>query len=234
MTEQIRLAIHFPAYGGQIAAEHARMWMGIGNTLGGSQARFELVSYGYVDVNPVDRARNMCVAAAMLKNANWLVMIDADTWIDDSPDEDAGFQLLRMISDADRIGATLVGAPVIKRTTGIFGDERNLAVYEVEENEAGLIYKPLKASQLPRRLLEVDAIGAACCAINLHRVADWNLNYQFTPRISEDLGMCRQIFEAAKRDWKPGGDKFSSTIYVDGRVQTGHLSRAYPLLTRAL
>src|SRR4249919_3309642 len=116
MANLLKILVGVPAYGGFVHASQIRMWMELGNTIGGSTERFELVGIVYADINGIDRARNFLLAAAMQAGADWLLMIDADTWIEFGPEEgDAGFQLLRMISDAERAGATIVGAPVARR-----------------------------------------------------------------------------------------------------------------------
>jgi len=216
---KLRLAIGIPAYGGRITAEHAKMWLEFGNVLAQSHERFELVMQGFVDLQPVDRARNMLLARAMLTRADWLLMIDADTWVEsDTPHCDAGLFLLRMISDADRAGATVVGAPVVCRTTD--RDEKlKLSVWHrvADTTEADHDRQRLQAATSVFGVGECDAIGAACMAINLHKIGE--ACFAFTPELSEDLEFCRQV--------KMAGGK----IIVDGRVRTGHLSRSHALYT---
>jgi hypothetical protein len=113
----IRLAIGIPAYGDSLTAHHARMWLELGNIIGASPERFQLVMFGTVDINPIDRARDTLLAQAMIAGADWLFTIDADTWVEADGDEDAGFQILRMISDADRKEAAIVCAPVRRRAS---------------------------------------------------------------------------------------------------------------------
>lgn len=214
---QLRLAVGLPAYGGTVQAEQARMWLEFGNIVGASSERFRLTMVGVVDVNPVDRARNTLVAKAMLHSSDWLLMVDADTWVNANGDDDAGFQLLRMISDADRAKAALVSAAVVRRISKL-EDGLQLAVYD-DPGDGQYIGKP--ASWLAtqgRALRSVFAVGAACCAINLHRL-DEDVMYRFTDKLSEDLDFCRQIRE------KHGPD----AIKLDPRVVTAHLSRPFPL-----
>ncbi len=233
----LRLAIGLPAYGGSISVHQARMWTEIGNAVGASDARFRLTMFGFADVNPVDRARNQLLAQAMLHNSDWLFMIDADTWVEASADEDAGLQVLRMISDADRAGAVLVSAPVVKRadeTRSILVAKGHLdyelAIYgkptDGDKHEA----LPAKWALQQRRVLTsttdfghtpIWAVGAACCAINLHKLVEIDppAMYRFTDKLSEDLDFCAQIRA------KFGDDK----IMIDPRVKTGHQSRSFPL-----
>ncbi len=70
-------------------------------------------------------------------------------------------------------------------------------------------------SRIKQRHYDVDAIGAACMAINLQLLGD--AVFQFTDTLSEDLEFCRQI--------KEQGGK----ILVDTSVKTAHLGNA-PIL----
>lgn len=225
MPQQIRLAIGIPAYGGQVSAAHAQMWLELGAMLRSSNERFVLGMMGYADVNGVDRARNYLVAAAMIKNCDWLLMVDADTFVEadrGAGDADAGFMLLRMISDAARVNATIVSAPVIRRVAA--SDKREFAVYRqidpTEGRPSG--HEPMLKAEMITSLSaatgplhEVFAVGAACMAIDLHKIGD--SMFKFTETLSEDLEFCRQIREL-------GGK-----ILVDKRVRTGHMSRPFPL-----
>jgi hypothetical protein len=199
------------------------MWLELGSALAQSFERFELAMFGYVDISPVDRARNMLMARAMLASADWLLMVDADTWVESATSAaDAGLSLLRMISDADRAGATVVGAPVVCRTTAL-DDKPKLSVWHgvvqttQTANPDGLLAVRYQAATSVFGVGECDAIGAACMAINLHKVGD--AHFAFTPDLSEDLEFCRQV--------RAMGGK----IIVDGRVRTGHLARQHGLFS---
>jgi hypothetical protein len=228
MSNQLRLAVISPAYGGVISAEQARMWVEFGNIVGASNERFRLTVMGYVDVNPVSRARNQALMQAMLASSDWLFTVDADTWVigDKQGNEDAGFQILRMISEAERRGAVLVSAPVVRRASqeqmrsgpGSY----ELAVYGEPGPDGTYQGKPLAwLDTLPRALTPVFAVGSACCAIKLKPITDIVGMYEFTKTLSEDLDFCRQIREGL-------GD---GKIMVDPRVITGHTSRSFPLLS---
>jgi len=220
---QLKLAIGIPAYGGRVVAEHARMFLEIGHTLALSHGRFHLVSSGYLDVCRVDRARNELLFAAVRAHADWLLMIDADTWVVSAGDEDAGYQLLRMISEADRAGAAIVGAPVIRRRAG--GEAREITAYRYphdrpySEREPWIPPAALSDSEVREELQEVDALGTAVFAVNLNRTG--GVLFRFTDDFGEDLEYCRQVKQIR------GGK-----ILLDGRVRTAHLSRPYPLLSK--
>lgn len=203
----IKLAFGVPAYGRKVVADHIVMAMRL-------QAEFErgelvdadLVMVGYVDTHGVDRARNRLIAEAMMAGADWLLMVDADTWVVAREGDDAGVQLGRMINDARKLDAAVIAAPVQLRSGYA------LAVYEDDGSGRNLAHK-----QVPREIVAVHAVGAACMAIDLNKVAAARASFRFTDKLGEDLEFCRQMREAGHK------------IYVDGRVKTAHLSQAVPL-----
>lgn len=212
MSDKIRLAVAVMAYGGQISSYHAAMWMEVGRCLFASHERFELGAFICVDTNPVDRARNFALATAMQTGCTWLLMIDADTWVEaarDQPDQDAGLLLLRMISDADRAGAWIVAAPVQRRI--VPGMERKLMAYR-----DSLANEPLGVGELGR-MQEIEAAATAVMAMRLEPIAEHGLMFKFTDERAEDMEMCRAV--------RALGGK----ILLDGRVRTGHLSKSVPL-----
>jgi GT2 family glycosyltransferase len=201
------------------------MWLEFGSTLGGSVERFELVMFSHVDVNPIDRARNMLLEAAVKHRADWLLMVDDDTWVE-SPDaaDDAGSMLLRMISDADRANAAIVCAPVVRRRMQ-HGDRDEYMVYrrQAESIKAGQL-EPLSftnsqdCSDLTGRApFEIDACATACIALSIGKVGAHRFRFS---DLSEDLDFCRTARKA--------GDK----ILCDPRVRTGHRSRSFALYSR--
>lgn len=238
MGNRLRLAVGIPAYGDGLTAHQARMWLEVGSTLGGSAERFELVMFMHVDVNPIDKARNLLLLEAAKHKADWLLMIDDDTWVEtDSGDDDAGSMLLRMISDADRRGATIVCAPVVRRRMQ-HGDRDEYMIYRQRDDsvKAGR-YEPMSytnerdCSDLnSRHLFSIDACATACIAVNLPRLVNAgsltpiasSITFSFNPQLglSEDLDFCRQVQEG-------GGE-----IYCDPRVRTGHKSRPFGIYSR--
>lgn len=218
---KLRIAFGIPAYGGLISAGHARMWLELGAILASSPERFELATMMFIDTQPVDRTRNLIVERALAAKADWLLMIDADTYVVDD-ENGAGFPLLRMISDADRAGAMLVGAPYVLR-----GDTEHLAVYRSISVDATdrmlgwpLGHKPIKVSEGPRQMYEAFAVGTGCVGLDLRDVAQHEMQFRFTDDLSEDLDMCRQI------------RNLGGKILVDGRITTAHMSRSMPLMSR--
>lgn len=212
MSEQskIRLAIGLPSYGGKVATEHCRMFLELGHTLACSEQRFLFKHLEYIDVCGVERARNALIAKAMIADANWLLMLDSDTWVEGDADG-AGYVLLRMISEAQKLGATLVGAPVVRRH--LPGQQPELNIYDIEEiHETSM---KLRIAHNQPKLFGVGAIGAACIAMDLQKIGD--SVFRFTDTLSEDLSFCHQI------------QKLGGSIYADGRVRTAHMGRAFPL-----
>jgi len=220
----IRLAIGVPAYGGRVVAEHLRMFLELGHSLALSTSRFQLASGGYLDVCGIDKARNDLVESAVKASADWLLMIDADTWVVPDGEDDAGFQLLRMISEADRAGAWVVGAPVIRRYGG--GHSREIMAYRWSKLNTSFppqvphdaVLQPLDDDDVQDKLQDVDALATAVLAINLHKTKDFK--FRFTERLSEDLNFCKDVLGN-------GGP-----ILLDGRVRTAHLSRPYAILSK--
>lgn len=205
INSALKIAVGIPAYGDTLTAHHARMWLEFGNVLGASHEKFRLGLFETIDVNPIDKARNMLLAHAITTQCDWLLMVDADTWVEGYGDEDAGFQLLRMIADAHRNDATIVCAAVVPRGGAPEGpsmvwvkdDNRMVSVYELG-NE--------------RHLVEIHSCATACIAIDVRKAAEYNAHFKFS-ELSEDLDFCKQVREA-------GGK-----IFCDPRVRTGHKSR---------
>lgn len=217
---KLRLIIGIPAYGGQITANHARMWLEIGNTLGGSYERFSLVEFAFWDVNGIDQARNMMLARALELQADWLLMIDADTWIEPSKIDresgvDAGFLLLRMISDAERREAAIVVAPVMPRRASATGDQGPMVWVKHPNLDAGCA--PDAALLEQRGLFEIDSAATAVFAVNIPRIIPIKPSFKFAGGLSEDKFFCKCV--------RDGGGK----IFVDTRVRTGHTSRTFPI-----
>lgn len=227
MSKQLRLAVQFLAYGGQISAHHARMWLELGAAMIGSEARFALASFGFVDLNPVDKARNFALALAFNSKADWLLMVDADTWVESDGEDDAGFQLLRMISEADHAGAVVVVAPVVPR--GLTHSQLTgmpMAYRHAENGPPRLL--PIELGIERRGLVPIDAAATAIMAIKIAEIGE--SRFSFTDDLSEDLHFCKQVQEHAGATHAL--PLVSSPIRCDTRVRTGHLSRTLPLYNR--
>lgn len=240
--DRIRLAVGIPAYGGNVSAHHCRMWTEFGNTLGGSLERFELVTFDYFDVNGIDQCRNLMLVRAIEAQADWLLMIDADTWVEPSKEDqqaqsDAGFLLLRMISEAarisdaapSRIGAVV--APVMSRVVPGKDVPHQMAYVEQhwETTEArfdgkpparsGTTFEPIEFGA-KGGMTEIDRAATAVFALNVPFAVEHRLSFKFDGKLSEDHFYCKSVREAGGR------------ILADTRVRTGHMSRQTPLYSR--
>lgn len=194
----IRLGIGLPAYGGKIDMNASRMWLSLGYALASAESRFTLALHSLVDVCGVEVARNRLMAEAIEKNVDWLLMIDADSWVDD------GFAVLQGISSAARAGAAAYAIPTPRRG----GEDTHLMVYRGEERLA-VPRAELEAARSadatsPATLVPVDAAATAMLAVDVRFVAakmtppwfrfEWK--YGTTSFSSEDLVFCRCIREA--------------------------------------
>lgn len=196
-----KIAIGLPTYPGYVVPGHGLMWLTMGGALKQYSDRFTLVGYVSIDVCGVAMARNLILAHAMEVGADWVLMIDSDTWADN------GYELLRMISQGIDADATIVGAPIFKK-------DGKLAVYRLEHDKPVSIDAETFVNV--DRLVKVDAIGGACMAINLHKIGD--AMFSFTDEDSEDLNFCKQIREQ------------SGKIFIDPRVKTSHLGKAQSII----
>ncbi len=216
---RLKLAVGIPAYGGQITAHQARQWCEFGNTLGASMERFELVSFDFYDVNGIDQCRNLMLARAMEIQADWLLMIDADTWVAPSSNDyvaqcDAGFLILRMISEAAHAGAAVVVAPVMSRV--IAGDDKDshAMIYEIFDGESKQV-----SHRLSRNMIPIDRAATAVFALDVRFANEHKLSFKFEGAMSEDHYYCKHVRE------------HDGVIFADPRVRTGHMSRQAPLFS---
>lgn len=226
--QRLRIAIAVMAYGGQICVQQAQMWLELGATACLNLDRFALTSFIYLDMVPVDRARNAALGMAMQARADWLLMIDADTFVAPAPDATPGDQIIRMIENAAYDDFAVVIAPVRKRD-----EEQQIAAYVFEnhitgtDNEGRVYgvrhYKSIDLNATERGLVPIDAGGAAVMAINLHLLGDASFRYLHGSRdqagLGEDLEFCRQI--------RAAGGK----LVCDTRVITGHMTRPQAIFT---
>ena len=221
-SQRIDLAIALIAYGGQVTSNQALMWLTLGGSLQDRKDRFRLIQVNTWDINPVDRARNMALATAMTADADWLLMLDADVFVQrDLSGQSGGWALLSMIDDADAAGFDVVAAPVVGRLNA-----SSPMVYRLRVADNWLL--PIEQIDLepePRGLVPIDAAATAIMAINLHAVGEASFRFvEAGPNQqgrSEDVEFCRQM--------KAQGRK----IACDTRVVTGHMARPIPLMSNS-
>jgi hypothetical protein len=226
----IKLAIALPAYGSHVDVGHAGMWMNFGSALSDNRETFDLVFFGSVDTNPVGDARNLCVQGGLDAGADWVLMVDADTYYrgqhDDAVNDGAGLDILRMVKDAQALGAAMVGAPV--RARGWEGHEHTVWM---ERQAHFTVNVRLQIRALPEefvgKIVECTRIGGAFIAINLRWLNDhmpeppWFVHEPIMvgPRADrlkaygEDLSFCDRV--------RIAGGK----IFVDGRILPKHAMR---------
>lgn len=245
---RIKLAVCLPAYGGKICVEQAGTWMSFGFTLAASEERFDLVLFGQTDMNPVADARNAAVDAALRAGADWLLMLDADTFYSGEDPDDVptgGLQLLEMVSAGQRlhelaneppriyvpafadrpppVGVAMIGAPVISR--GWTPPRRTLwvdddrGVPQVAEEEA-----------YAGKVVEVSRLGAACVAVNLGWLRDaWpDPPWYYHARVGGPAATREMSLRSVGEDvaFCDEARRRGGKIFADGRFFPRHVMRA--------
>jgi len=214
--DKIVLGVGLPAYGGKIAMWQADMWLQLGWALASSEQRFELRATPKLDVCGVDVARNRLVEEAIELKLDWLLLVDADTWHDK---EGCGYDLLQMISDADRAGNIgIVAAPVPRRDP----QNTNYMIYDhFPHHMDQKLYDGV--------MTECETVATALCAINVKIARELPLPwFKFEwfdgslRMLSEDVYFCRKVREAGFK------------VAVDGRFRAKHLQRPEILTGPAL
>lgn len=195
----LKLAIGVPAYRGTVCSGHVPMWTQFGAACARVPDEVSVVMLGHVDTCGVDRARNALVRQASKAGADWLLMVDSDTFAVHGKD------LLRMVLDRP-VDAAVVGAPVIRR-----GGAAEPNVWAWDETADRHVACHWQSSAMS--YAAVDAVGAAILALNLTTAARVGAVFAWVEGMSEDLWFCRQIRRACE------------SIYVDRRVATVHLGQ---------
>ena len=191
MTDKrIILGIGLPHYGLRSVTWQAEQWITFGFALANAHERFNLRLIDVVDVCGVEVARNQLMHDALKQNVNWLLMVDTDTWHAD------GFDIVQMISSADRQGYAVVAVPTPRRGA----DDTHLMVYRGEER------RPLTPEDLAVEadFVEIDSAATSMMAINVdfvkeHMAPPWfrfEWKYGSLDFGPEDLSFCRRIREA--------------------------------------
>jgi hypothetical protein len=153
----LKLAIGVPAYGGKIVIGQAKMWMTLAAEMNNRREEIYLKAFIEMDICGVEKARNFLLAHAMAQGADWLLMVDADTWVDD------GRRLVHMVIAGQKLRAAIIGAPVLRQVDG----QQMPNLYQ--EVDGKYVNGKYSSSDGP---IEVDGIGAAIMAVNLHKVPE--------------------------------------------------------------
>jgi hypothetical protein len=208
MNGKIILGVGLPAYGAKVAMWQVDMWMQLGFALATSETRFELRATPKLDVCGVDVARNRLVEEAIVTGCDWLLLVDADTWHDEPG---CGYDLLQMVSDADRAGDVgIVAAPVPRR-------DPNNTDYMIYDNFPHHMDQKL----FDGKLVECETVATALCALNINfikkRLTPPWFTFEWTGGTtrftSEDVLFCRKVLVA------------DGKVMVDGRFRAKHLQR---------
>lgn len=239
-NDKIKIALGTPAYGGTIDAGHAATWLSLGFALRDLSSVFvPILGPVTPNVQPVCQARNRLLKMALEAGADWLLTIDADV-AHEGEDLQGGYDLLQMVLTGGKLGAAIIGAPVLQRTDhgthmmayvedAIGRGDSPLSPAErmALENRGGLGFRPVVADDFGRRgglpnadrLAFVARVSGSCWAINVDWVrrcmpkAPWFL-FAYAEgtlrQLGEDLWFCDEVR-------KRGG-----TILCDGRFQPKH------------
>lgn len=248
---KVKLAVSLPAYGGKLDVGHAGMWMSFGFTLAASEARFDLVMFGATDVNPVADARNFAVDAALRAGADWLVMLDSDTYYEGEDPEDiptGGYQLLEMVSTGQRLheisrgvggglavnkdgggasrwaaGVAMIGAPVVSR--GWDPPRRTLWI----DDDRG-VPQVAEEAAYAGKVVEISRLGAACVAVNVAWLRDaWpDPPWYYHARVGGPAATREQLLRSVGEDvaFCDEARRRGGRIYADGRFLPKHVMRA--------
>jgi len=153
-TKPVRVAFLIPAYNGTLDMGHAEMWLRTGVTLALAADKFELGMFGCGSFNPVAKARNSFTAAALAGGADWLVMIDADTYTE-TPE--AIFDMIAFGIESD--------IPVMTAAVMGRGEEGGHPLY-VQDGKG---FRTLVEEEIRGKIIGIERCGAAMLAINM----DW-------------------------------------------------------------
>lgn len=225
-SPRLKLAVAVMAYGGQVCSQQINMWIDFGAHAAFAAAEVQVLPISIWDVNPVDRARNFALAKAMKDEADWLLMVDADTFV---MGVTPGLDLLRMILEGAREYAAIIVAQVKSRAPGV---DTNM-VYCLDrgristKHSDGALYGLNLLHPMLRgngeALMRIDAASAAIMAISLKHVGDAAFRFieetETRAGYSEDIEFCNQI--------RAAGGK----ILCDTRIVTGHLARPAVLVS---
>jgi hypothetical protein len=153
----------------------------------------------------IEWSRNRLLWQAMQRGADWVLMMDADTFHAKTPD------LIRMLETGQESGAAVIASPVKMR--GRFGYN----VFEVADD----VVRHVDPQSWQGRVSGVDRIGTACFAISADWIKEpwpnqpWFVTQQLDgdePRkIGEDVTFCDRVRER-------GGK-----ILADGRFEPVHV-----------
>lgn len=205
----MKLAIGCPAYRGQVDVNHIPQVVSI---FASQLAVHNRVSWGgffSADSACVAHARNHLVYGAMGAGADWLLMVDADTYC--VPEGARVHPAIPMLLTAEAHGAAVIAAPVQRRRSKSYNCSLKLADTWV------LVEK----QDFEGKVIEADRLGTAYMAIDLNWLrSKWSSPPWFTmdfPKrgepawIGEDFLFCDGV-----RD-------LGGKLLIDGRFEPTHV-----------
>ena len=159
----IRVAYGVPAYRRGIDIGHNYQAFSLGMLSALVKDRIAVVSLHDADTCDVAHSRNLLLHSALKSGADWLLMMDGDTFHVSADTLTAPSQILRMIEDANEHGAAVAAAPVKMRGR----DGYNVAIRRGDE------YIQIEREDIGDRMIPVERIGTACMAVNCHWIKDY-------------------------------------------------------------
>lgn len=182
-----KLTLGFPCYRGLIQDAHVAAYELLRQGLETSD-QFQLHSFARVDCSSIAHGRNHLVHTALKDQADWLLMMDSDTYF---ATLDRPHPTVTMLHDALNQEAATVGAGVVLRD----GSKR---INVIRDESVGYMPGP------DREMAPCITVGSAYLAVNLNWIrACWPkgpwfedvLGYDETgpTRQSEDVVFCERI-----------------------------------------
>jgi hypothetical protein len=232
-TSPIRLSVGLPAYGLHLDVGHAAMWMGLGIALASTAAKFTLTGFTEYHINGVDLARNTILYDALKTDADWLLMVDADTFHSAKGEAsgDAGIDVLQMIMDGERHGnCGLIGAPVRGRAVGnvdavMVQIDHDGPGFVPVANSPGHFRTPLGWLQGQEKPIPVSRIGGAFVAVNCNWMREkWNTAPWFV--FEHEYGKGRPVNGRGEDYFVCDGIRArGGTVLCDPRFVPAHVAR---------
>jgi len=212
----VKVAFGIPAYRRSVDVGHFETGLALGMTMAQLGKRFELVGLVTVESCSIDYARNEMLHLALKAGADWLLMMDADTFHGHYKGKvlkrNPAMDILYMLEEGTKRDAAVIAAPVAMR---------NRPGYNVvKKNDAGED-EAIPYEELVGKITQVDRIGTAFMGVNCKWIRacwpdqPWFLTQHFpgpAPRkLGEDYSFC------------DGVTKRGGTILADGRFEPNHI-----------
>jgi hypothetical protein len=199
----MHIAVCMPAYRRQVDVGH--IYQALNLAAGMVKAQTHSLDFIHTESCSIEWSRNRLLWQAMQRGADWVLMMDADTFHAKTPD------LIRMIETGEDNRAAVIASPVKMR--GRIGYN----VFEVDND----LVRQADPATWAGTVIPVHRIGTACFAIRAAWIKKhwptqpWFLTQQLEgdePRkIGEDVTFCDRVRERGGR------------ILADGRFEPVHV-----------